>query len=200
MSESTYLSSKTVSFIVQSTAGKKLDIFQYPLVPGQMRDLLKIPTIGESDIRDSLLKGRLQYLLSTKQIKIVFSDLDLAEKNIDQANFLSTNGLSNINDNPYGLINVNSINITPIKTSNYNAVINEFVRCDPSSGGFTVHLPSAVNNINKQINIKNVTNSSNIITITATGSEKMDGASSQTMTAGYQNITLISDGSNWMIM
>lgn len=89
--------------------------------------------------------------------------------------------------------------VTAIKTGTYTTALGEIVRCNPSSGGFTINLPTAFSNTGFSIVIKNVTSSTNTITIQATGLETIDGSSTQTMTVGYQSFTLISDGVNWMI-
>lgn len=94
MSQFTYRPSPNISFIVSNTSGKQLRIFNYPLLPGQTRDLMKIPNIGEEDIRDSLLKGQLQFLFSTGQISIVSSDIDLSQFNPAQRQFLENLGIT----------------------------------------------------------------------------------------------------------
>lgn len=73
---------------------------------------------------------------------------------------------------------------TAIKTSNYSAVINDFIPCDNTSGSFTVILPTTPAD-KSVIGIKTVTQSStNTITISAGGSDvfnKAGGSSSLTI-------------------
>jgi len=92
MSQYTYRSSNTVSFSVKNVSNKKIRIFNYPLWPGETRDLMKIPTIGESDIRDSLVKGQLYHFLAGGVITIVSSDIDLIQFNTSQQTFLQNGG------------------------------------------------------------------------------------------------------------
>lgn len=94
MSQFTYRSSSTVSFVVKNNSKKKIRIFNYPLEPGQSRDLMKIPNIGEEDIRSSLVKGQLQFMASIGQISVVSSDIDLTQYNDPQRNFLEGAGVS----------------------------------------------------------------------------------------------------------
>ncbi|HVI39881.1 MAG TPA: hypothetical protein VM577_04405 [Anaerovoracaceae bacterium] len=90
--------------------------------------------------------------------------------------------------------------ITPIKTSLYTAVIGDLVRCDPSGAGFTVNLPTAAGNVNNAVVVKNVTSSTNTITIDAFGSETIDGSLTQVISIGFQALTFVSDGTNWIII
>lgn len=89
---------------------------------------------------------------------------------------------------------------TAVKTANYNAVIWDLVRCDPSGGTFTVTLPTAVGKTNKRITIKNTTNNTTTITIATTGGQTIDGASMVSMTIAYQCVVVESDGANWMVI
>jgi hypothetical protein len=90
--------------------------------------------------------------------------------------------------------------ITSIKTGTYTAAIGEIVRCDPSSSGFTINLPTAVGNSGKEIAIKNTTSSTNTITVDASGSETIDDSLTYLISVAYQSITLVSNGSNWMVI
>lgn len=94
-----------------------------------------------------------------------------------------------------------SYNQTSIKTGTYTAVIADFVRCDPSSGGFTVNLPSAAGLSMQSIIVKNITSSSNSITVKANGSQTIDGSNTQIINAGFESFTLYSNGTtNWDIV
>lgn len=95
MSDYGYKPSSNVSFIVKNNSRKNIRIFNYGIDPGQQRDLMKIPSISEEDIRVSLLKGRLQFLVSTGQISIVSSDIEIIQFNASQQSFLQNAGISN---------------------------------------------------------------------------------------------------------
>jgi hypothetical protein len=84
-----------------------------------------------------------------------------------------------------------TLNITTLGT---------YFRVDASSGSLPVNLPAAANNRKRVINIKKVDSSSNTITVDPNGSETIDGSSTVTITAQWANLTIISDGSNWLIV
>lgn len=94
MSDFGYRPSNNVSFIIKNISKKKIRVFGYPLEPTQSRDLMKIPSITEESIRDSLLKGQLQFMLLVGQIAVVSSDIDLAQFNPAQRQFLENSGIS----------------------------------------------------------------------------------------------------------
>ncbi len=74
--------------------GKKIiKIFNYPILPGETRDLLAIPGVAEADIRASLLKGELRHKILAEDITVVCSDIDLLQFNDDQKQFLIDAGI-----------------------------------------------------------------------------------------------------------
>lgn len=89
--------------------------------------------------------------------------------------------------------------ITAVKTATYTAAVGEIVRCNPSGGAFTVNLPTAVGNGGRSIVVKNVTSSTNAITIDGSASQTIDGATTYDIAEAYGSRTLVSDGANWMI-
>lgn len=104
-------SSPCTSFIVQNitTEPKVVNIFNYPILPGGLRNLLLIPGVSEGDIRASLLKGTLRHKLLAQDIQIIFSDLDLLQFNLCEYAFLSNAG-----------INI-GLTVTPAQTSGFAA-------------------------------------------------------------------------------
>lgn len=99
MSDFGYKPSSNVSFIIKNLSNKKIRVFNYPLWPGNTRDLMRIPAITEEDIRDSLLKGQLQFMLSVHQIAIVSSDINLTQFNPAQRQFLENLGVTTYAEN-----------------------------------------------------------------------------------------------------
>ncbi len=69
--------------------------------------------------------------------------------------------------------------------------------CDCTSNNITVNLDQA--NPGIQYVIKKIDSSANTVTIDANGSETIDGQLTVTLTAQYESVTLVSDGSNWFI-
>jgi hypothetical protein len=96
---------------------------------------------------------------------------------------------------------ITNIVTTTVITSSYDAVIRDLIRCDPTdSGGFVINLPSAVSHDNKSIIVKNISSSTNHITITANGTEQIDESPIYIINVAYESITLVSDGVGWIIV
>lgn len=92
--------------------------------------------------------------------------------------------------------------VSAVRTTTATAAYGETVRCDPSGAGFTVNLPTAVGRAGRDndITIKNVTTSTNAITVDGDSGETIDGSATLSMTTARQSVTLRSDGANWMIV
>ena len=71
---------------------------------------------------------------------------------------------------------------------------------DASSGAITLTLPSAVGIAGKRYDVKRLNSGGNNVVIATTGSETIDGASTQTLSNQYDSFTFVSDGSNWYIL
>ena len=106
-----------------------------------------------------------------------------------------------------GVVFVNEINhrMTVMPSQAGGAVTlttgNVFVPCDPSAFGFPINLPSAFNNRGMAIVIKNVTGSTNAITINASGGDNIDSAGSLTLNTAFASAYLISNGvDTWSVV
>ncbi|MEY3459772.1 MAG: hypothetical protein RL215_2929 [Planctomycetota bacterium] len=77
---------------------------------------------------------------------------------------------------------------------------DDIVLCNASGGAFTVTLPSAVGNTGRQFVVKRLNSGSNAVTVAAAGGQTIDGAATVTLSSQYQVITLVSDGSGWMLI
>lgn len=71
--------------------------------------------------------------------------------------------------------------------------------CDTSGGDFTITLPSAVGISGRVYVIKQV-GASGTLTIDGNGAETIDGAANKTLATQYASYTLVSNGSNWLII
>lgn len=67
-----------------------------------------------------------------------------------------------------------------------------------TSGSFTVTLPTAVSIEGQYFIIKNT--GTGVITVDGYGSETIDGAANKILAVQNESITVISDGSNWIIV
>jgi hypothetical protein len=84
------------------------------------------------------------------------------------------------------------------ETSNYTAVTtDDVILCN---GAITVTLPTASGNTGKVFYIKNINSSSLTCTLATTSSQTIDGELNQYLFDRYAAITVVSDGSNWIVL
>jgi len=100
----------------------------------------------------------------------------------------------------YGQASGAGLNLTPVKTADYNAVVDDYVQCDPTAAPFNVTLPSAAASGGAAvINVKNKTGSVNSVTVLPSGGDTIDLGPSVDIPA-FGSQTFVSDGvSDWMI-
>ena len=76
---------------------------------------------------------------------------------------------------------------------------DELVRADASAGAFAVTLPAARQAWGRVFQVKNV-GASGTVTVTAAGTDLIDGAATYPMATQYQNVTVQSYGTGWDIL
>jgi hypothetical protein len=83
-------------FVVKNIApaGKRIKVFNYPIVNGGERDLLAIPEISEATIRHSLLKGELVNKLRCGELIVIDSNIDLLQFDECHKAFLESVGVN----------------------------------------------------------------------------------------------------------
>jgi hypothetical protein len=82
---------------------------------------------------------------------------------------------------------------TTVKTAAYTAAAAELVSCDPSAGAFPVTLPPLADvPLGTQVAVWNATASTNAITVTADGSDQINGAATQLIESAYGRLVLVS--------
>jgi hypothetical protein len=87
------------------------------------------------------------------------------------------------------------------RTANYTLTdADRIVACDASAGAFTVSLPSAAGIAGRMYTIKKVDSSPNAVTVAAPTGQTIDGAASYVLSAQWKYVTVVSDGSNWLII
>lgn len=73
-----------------------------------------------------------------------------------------------------------------------------WVRADATSGAFTVTLPVASENWRREIGVIKIDSSANAVTVSRSGSDKINGANTQSLGSQYSTLTAKSDGNiNW---
>ena len=88
------------------------------------------------------------------------------------------------------------------KTSAYTAAATDcLIACNATSGTFAVTLPAAASTTaGHEYVIKKTDSSANAVTVTPNGSDKIDGASTYSLSAQYKYIRINCDGTaNWLI-
>jgi hypothetical protein len=86
------------------------------------------------------------------------------------------------------------------KTSAYTLTANDSViLADASGGAFTLTLPTAVGISGTVYTIKRISASNNV-TIDGAGAETIDGAATYVLTAQWQAVELISNGTSWFVI
>tara|TARA_Y100000310_G_scaffold335286_1_gene416903 strand:- start:3036 stop:3437 length:402 start_codon:yes stop_codon:yes gene_type:complete len=82
--------------------------------------------------------------------------------------------------------------ITKVHESTASCQVWEYVRCNPSSGAFTVNLPVIrKTDIGAEVIVKNKSVSANTITIAAPGSDLIDGSTTATISAARGVVRLV---------
>lgn len=90
--------------------------------------------------------------------------------------------------------------LTASKTTTYTVTTDEtYVPCDATAGAFTVTLPPVSGNSGFQVTIIKTDSSSNAVTVDGDGSETINGSTSTLLYTQYEALTLICDGTVWLI-
>lgn len=71
--------------------------------------------------------------------------------------------------------------------------IGVYIKCDATAGAFALTLPIAANIDGRVLFIKKIDSTANAITVTRTGSDLIDGATTQLLSSQYDSLFIISD-------
>ena len=71
---------------------------------------------------------------------------------------------------------------------------------DATGGAFAVTLPPAAELPGWTFRVKKVDASANAVTVTASGTDRIDGAATFPLAVQYQSVTVQSDGSAWWVL
>ena len=73
--------------------------------------------------------------------------------------------------------------------------------CDCTSNNIAIAIPaSSTATDSNRYEIKKIDSTANTVTITPDSPATIDGAASLTLTAQYETVTIVSDGTNWHII
>ena len=82
-------------------------------------------------------------------------------------------------------------------TANYTASDGEIVLVDASGGAVTVTLPTPSSGA--RVRVKKIDASTNTVTVSPSGTETIDGASSHSISQQYETYEYVSDGTDWYV-
>lgn len=74
------------------------------------------------------------------------------------------------------------------------------ILANATSGAITVTLPAAASSEGRVLVVKKTDASGNAVTLDGTGSETIDGATTQALAAQYDALTVVCDGAGWAIV
>ena len=83
------------------------------------------------------------------------------------------------------------------KTGNYTASDGDIVLVDASGGAVTITLPSPT--AGAKVRVKKTDASTNVVTVSPSAAETIDGASSDSISKQYETYEYVSDGTNWFV-
>jgi hypothetical protein len=91
--------------------------------------------------------------------------------------------------------------LTSVQTGTYapGSSQSEYVLANATSAGFNVTLPTAVGNP-YTYTIKKTDSSTNTVTVATTSSQTIDGSTTALLKVQYVSLTVVSDGSNWLVV
>ncbi len=90
---------------------------------------------------------------------------------------------------------------TAAKTANYTITSSDTViMADATSGNVTITLPVASGVSGYRFFVKRTDASGNTVSVARSGSDTIDGQTSQSLALQYTSLTIVSDGSNWYII
>jgi hypothetical protein len=96
-------------------------------------------------------------------------------------------------------VGVGSNSITTVTTT-YTANTFNIIQADATTGPFTVTLPIAASSTGKEYTLKKIDSSMNAVTIHGNGAEIIDGSNTQLLNTQWSSLTVISNGTSWIII
>lgn len=86
--------------------------------------------------------------------------------------------------------------------ADHTITLGTFFKCDATGGAIALTLPPATNDDSRIIIVKKSDNSVNAVTVTAAGSDTIDGAATFVLSNQYEFVVLINDedGDIWNVI
>ena len=87
------------------------------------------------------------------------------------------------------------------KTSNYTITsTDDVIAADAAGGAVTITLPTAAGITGRQFTVKRINTGANTVTVATTGGQTIDGDATQILNLPQTSISMVSDGTNWVIV
>lgn len=87
------------------------------------------------------------------------------------------------------------------KTTTYTILnTDRVITANAAGGAFTLTLPTASGINGRVLQIKKIDSTINVVTIDGNSSETIDGSLTKKLCTQYESITLVSDGTNWLVL
>lgn len=94
-----------------------------------------------------------------------------------------------------------NLTVTPISNQDYTILTSDaLILGTTGNTDRTYTLPTAVGNTGKQFTVKKIDSGTGKITLDGNGTETIDGNLTVDITARYGFLTVVSDGTNWVII
>lgn len=87
------------------------------------------------------------------------------------------------------------------KTAAYTATIyDDVILVDATAGAITITLPSATSSTGLRLTVKKADSSANAVTVDGNASETIDGATTKSLAAQWDKITVVCSGAAWYVV
>lgn len=120
--------------------------------------------------------------------QVFVADYSLSEENFVVASLVMAGTQVPVNSNQFTYVGV---------TSTYSVLPSDYV-VDCTSGTFTVTLPTATDMPGRTYIVKN--SGAGVITVATSLGETIDGSGSATLATQYESITVVSNGTHWLVV
>ncbi len=111
--------------------------------------------------------------------------------NVGQANVASLNNAGASYDG----------DIVTVTASSYTVLgTDRTILCDCTSNAVTINLPAVAASEGRKLEIKKIDSSGNAVTIDASGSETIDGATTKTLSSQWASRSIKTNGTAWFII